>query len=591
MKGSDQLFESTPLLDWLPDETLFSLVSRIHSMSGHGEDWRTSLLLFGTSHTGIHHDLPNQVSAFADRTGNRLGTADTIARERTLLRYYSRFLSVGDEHDAVLALSGNTVANLKYRLGLLTSRFRAHHPLKACASCMAADVLEHGWAYWHLEHQFPGVWWCHTHNMPLRESLLKSTGVGRFLWHLPSTQSLRAWPHEIKANVESAEASLSSLARVTTDLIGGSITSEFKADYLYQTYRVELARRGWLTAGGSLHLTELATSFLEYSHRLRFLPELGTLPTTIEESKMQIGRLLRPMRGGTHPIRHILLIDWLFGEAGSFLNLYRSMVSACVSATDEKIPDISDRPEDDKSNALKEKLIQLIVVDGQSVRATAQQLGIDTATAMVWAAQCGIVVSRRPKILKAELRQLLITSLRDGIDKAVAAETYGISIVTVTQVLRSEVGLHDAWQSVRREQARIKARSDWSLLLTEYGKLGTKLLRSFNPAVYAWLYRNDRTWLQQNLPARDISPSHPVGSPRVAWDKRDIVLSTAVEEAALEISSNSGRSKIQLWQLYQQVPELKAKLSVLDRLPITKRAIERILGRRLGKSFSDDLLS
>jgi hypothetical protein len=210
---------------------------------------------------------------------------------------------------------------------------------------------------------------------------------------------------------------------------------------------------------------------------------------------------------------------------------------------------------------------------------------------MVWAAQCGIVVSRRPKILKAELRQLLITSLRDGIDKAVAAETYGISIVTVTQVLRSEVGLHDAWQSVRREQARIKARSDWSLLLTEYGKLGTKLLRSFNPAVYAWLYRNDRTWLQQNLPARDISPSHPVGSPRVAWDKRDIVLSTAVEEAALEISSNSGRSKIQLWQLYQQVPELKAKLSVLDRLPITKRAIERILGRRLGKSFSDDLLS
>lgn len=62
MESLSQLFESTPLLDWLPDETLFSLVSRIHSMSGHGEDWRTSLLLFGTRHTGIHHDLPNQIS-------------------------------------------------------------------------------------------------------------------------------------------------------------------------------------------------------------------------------------------------------------------------------------------------------------------------------------------------------------------------------------------------------------------------------------------------------------------------------------------------------------------------------------------------
>ena len=41
MKSSSQLFESTPLLDWLPDETFFSLVSRNHYLWGHdwGHDW------------------------------------------------------------------------------------------------------------------------------------------------------------------------------------------------------------------------------------------------------------------------------------------------------------------------------------------------------------------------------------------------------------------------------------------------------------------------------------------------------------------------------------------------------------------------
>jgi len=158
MNSPGQLFESTPLLDWLPDETFFSLVSRNHNLWGHAVDWRTSLLLFGSRQAGIHHDLPNGIGVFAERTGNQLGTADEIVRERTLLKYYGRFLSNENEQEAVLALSGNTVAHLKFRLGLLTSRFRANHPLKACTSCMAADVLEHGWAYWHMEHQFPGVW-------------------------------------------------------------------------------------------------------------------------------------------------------------------------------------------------------------------------------------------------------------------------------------------------------------------------------------------------------------------------------------------------------------------------------------------------
>lgn len=373
-----QLFESSPLLDWLPDETFFSWVSRNHRLWGHDADWRTSQLLFGSRQAGIHHDLPNGLGIFSKRTANQLGTAGAIARERTLLGYYGRFLSPGDEQEAVLALSGNSVAHLKFRLGLLTSRFRANHPLKACTACMAADVQEHGWAYWHLDHQFPGVWWCNTHGLPLRESLLKSTGVDRFLWHLPCIDSLRELPPEICHPTEAMLTSLFSLARTTVDLVAGTSLCELEPDYLYRAYRVELTHRGWVTEGGSLRLSIIAANFLEYARQLRLIPELDALPATIQESTVQIGRLLRPMRSGTHPLRHMLIIDWLFGDADSFLRLYRALPQDSASAVDDKKTDVVSTDEDDKFAEINAKLIQLMKIEGKSARATAQQLGVDT---------------------------------------------------------------------------------------------------------------------------------------------------------------------------------------------------------------------
>lgn len=589
MSNSGQLFESSPLLDWLPDETFFSWVSRNHRLWGHDADWRTGQLLFGSRQAGIHHDLPNGLGIFSERTANQLGTAGAIARERTLLRYYGRFLSPGDEQEAVLALSGNSVAHLKFRLGLLTSRFRANHPLKACTACMAADVQKHGWAYWHLQHQYPGVWWCNTHGIPLRESLLKSTGVDRFLWHLPCLDSLRELPPEISHPTGATLTSLSSLAKTEIDLVAGTRPCELDSDYLYRAYRAELTQRGWVTEGGSLRLSIIAAHFLEYSLRHRLIPELGAFPATIQESMAQIGRLLRPMRSGAHPLRHILIIDWLFGDADSFLRLYRALPRDLAPPVDDTKSENACMNEGDKFAEICIKLIQLMKTEGKSARATAQLLGVDTATVMVWAAKCGIEVSRRPKILKEEIRALLIASLRGGMDKAEASKIYGISIVTVTQVLRSEIGLHEAWKQCRQEHERAKARKGWRALMAEHGNIGIKLLRSLNPAVYAWLYRNDRPWLQKNLPIRGVSnPS--VGGARIDWDQRDIALSGAVEAAALAISSTNKRSAIQLWQLYQQVPELKAKFSVLDRLPLTQQVIERALNRR-SKSQADDLLT
>jgi TniQ len=179
-----------PLLSWLPDETLFSLCSRLHRLWGYSSSWKSAEVLFGGRRLGLHHDLPSALRTFSSRTGQLLGGPVPIAANRTLLRFYRPFLRPSAVAETVEIMGGPSVAHLKYKLGLLTSRFGANHPLKACIACMTADVERHGWAYWHAEHQFPGVWICPVHASPLRVSTLKHNGVERFSWQLPHDRNL-----------------------------------------------------------------------------------------------------------------------------------------------------------------------------------------------------------------------------------------------------------------------------------------------------------------------------------------------------------------------------------------------------------------
>jgi len=194
MRPFDGLFPQYQLLSWLPDETFFSLVSRHHSLWGHTTAAKTCELIFGRPRAGTHHDLPNSLQVFVDRVGEAAGDARTIAREHTLLSYYQAFLGAKAVDDVISSMAGPDVSHLKLRLGILTSRFRANHPLKACPSCMAEDAQTYGWAYWHLQHQYPGVWVCASHRVPLLQSSLKATGVQRFQWLLPNGGELQPVP-------------------------------------------------------------------------------------------------------------------------------------------------------------------------------------------------------------------------------------------------------------------------------------------------------------------------------------------------------------------------------------------------------------
>ncbi|MDD5177536.1 MAG: TnsD family Tn7-like transposition protein [Sterolibacterium sp.] len=581
---ADLLIGSSPLLEWLPDETLFSLCSRHHQYWGYSTSWQSAQVMFGGRRAGTHHDLPSGLDAFVCRTDANFGTADQIARDRTLLRYYRPFISPTATDTAVQTMRGPSVAHLKFQLGLLTSRFRANHPLKACTSCMRDDVEKNGWVYWHLQHQFPGVWACPLHGEPLLTSTVKSTGVERFLWHLPEDNRLNG---DWFAASHSATEALRALATLTTGLV------EFAADdgwldalAVQTTLRTRLAEKGWITAGGNARVTDAAADFLQHCAALRAAPELAGLPSNLEEAKNQIGLLIRPLRAGTHPLRLLVAIDWLFDGISEFIGAHVGRTGPDAAGHEADLA--GDRPAVNASQDERRMMLVRLIRSGESTSAAAAKVGVDVATAQAWATIAGIAVGRRPKILKTDIRAALVQDLRNGADKVAAAGQHGISVVTVTRILRTEVGLHVAWRAARTAKAQQSARKAWCELLASHGALGTKLMRAMNPAAYAWLYRNDRAWLTEHTPGARVDATAGRAS-SVRWDERDDELSGTVHRVVLRLSQDQAGKPLRLWQIYQALPELRAKLSVLERLPLTKLALEAALGRRRVQTTNADL--
>lgn len=550
---------------WLPDETLFSLCSRYHRASGQRLASTTCRLLFGHPNQGCAHDFPARLNHFLAVSGNALGSVEDIVEHHTVLPLYLRFASTNQVNATLNAAALNSSGRLKFQLGLLTSRFRANHPLKACPYCMDDDMNAHSTPYWHREHQLPGVWVCLRHGSKLETSNLKATGVSRFHWVLPSSSQFTD-----AAKPTALADSAVRLARMVVDLVGRSDV-RLSTPMLGAAFRAALAEKGFLT-GPKQRLKHAAAgdAYAAFLTPLLDLEQMDGLPSSADEACTEIARHIAPERSGIHPLRRLSLAAWLFDDLDQLLACVdRATAPKALEATD----DAKEAPtpvDPRRAQFLK------VLATGLSTSAASREAGIDTTTGMVWAASAGLATPRRPKTLKGDHRTLLIRLLRKGVSKADAASYSKVSVQTVTTLLRTEVGLHEAWRFAGFENARLRYRRTWQRFITMNPLSGVKAARMAEPATYAWLYRNDRDWLNEKIGDMAKAARHP--QPRVDWDKRDRQLADLIRGTALHLIEVERVRRIKLPQLYQRIPELKAKLNRLDRLPLTRAAIFDVIG-------------
>ncbi len=553
---------------WLPAETLYSWCGRYHHAAGNALDSTTCAQLFGAPRRGAAHDFPVGIDAFSARTGGALGDTATLIREHTLLPFYLPWHSLQAQRQAVAMLRAPSSGSLKFRLGLLTSRFGAHHPLRACDDCQEEDTQLYGAPYWHRPHQCPGVYVCQRHETPLRTARVKANGVGRFLFFLPQDRHLAPTPR-FDATQRRA---LAKLARFATNILDSATGTVFEPGRLSETYFAR-ARECRLTRGSrSLALDELARAYAAATEPLTCVNELAPALGEAEAVRERVARLFRSPRGRTHPLRHLVLMACLFPDWADFVRAYDADASPASS-------EAKCRRGPAASHAVRERFLRDVREHGVSLSAAAATAGIAVATAQDWATRAGVRVSVRPKRLRADLRSRVVAALKRGQKQEAIATALHIAPSLVRAVLRTEVGLRDQWREAQLHVRRAHWRGSLRALRRRHPAWSRKKLRARFKAGYAWLRRHDRVWLEQALPK--ATPRGSGGNhSRTDWRRRDRNLQEAVLGWANERRSSGKRARRVLpWQVCQAVPALRTHRRHLDRLPLTRAALERLCAR------------
>lgn len=534
IRTSAQQADTPPFPRWYEDEIFFSLCSRQHILLGNVQPRDTAAALFGVQERGIKHDFPFNLDAFETNTQGALGSADEIIAQRTILPFFAPFQSESAVQAAVQAMKSHSLGSIKYRLGLLTGRYGAEHPLKACTTCMNQDTAQKGVAYWHLIHQFPGVIVCPSHGCLLKNCTANRRWSGRFQWTLPSAGILSPI-----ANGQLSPAqydALKSLATAASGLASIGLGNHLDPQIVTRVYRQALN----ITTKSRVSLSNVARSFVTHTSMLRGLYPLHSLPSSTDGAMAFIGGLIRSPRGPSHPLKHLVLIIWLFESFDAFLRAYQEMMD---------VKTLEDAEEDEAGPVSASKSANRL----HDVAATGKP---------------------RPKVLKPAVRTKIMELLANGADKMTICAAFEITVSTVNKLLQSEPLVQQAWAQRRFDDARALRRKDLTALVNKMARLSAKALRERLPATYAWLYRNDKAWL---LAQTAQLPTIKRGNhSKVDWSAKDQALRSLVEQSLVKCFGAASGLQLSKAELYALIPWLPSCLEKKDQYRDTRAFLATI---------------
>lgn len=308
----------------LPDETVFSLLSRYHLNSANDSATTSLDELVGSHSISPTSNLPGYIGELVARLPDKSPvTADRIIENNTLLSYYRPFR----RRESVERAASGMVADRKdrvsvpLRIGAIpTLAKESMHP-RFCLACIGRDLEEFGVAYWHRSHQLPGVRVCYRHEILLSEKCTLCPIDFRKPHHLylPGFRCRRGHllliPDRMPWNREAVW-----LAKISHELLAGGLGS-IDPDVLVEVYSQAAQRRGLNSRRGYVNHAAV-TAAIELRYRSEFLQAMNLHRNRILNHNWPI-KLFHHSSHSQHPLKHLLLIGLFFESLTCFLQAVR----------------------------------------------------------------------------------------------------------------------------------------------------------------------------------------------------------------------------------------------------------------------------
>lgn len=359
--------------------------------------------------------------------------------------------------------------------------------LKACPECLHEDEINQPTSWWRSRQQWPSAFVCTKHHRFLASFSPETRRSALASWHLPTTNLFRQ-------SAQLPESTFDLLARI--DHWAGAVTDatrRFDPGILRYTYVLQARERGWLSADGSLRFRKLRDTFVEQFSSLAGEPTFHFINGSREDGFGFLGALLRQSPSGHHPLKHMLLMSFLFDAPADFSVTYDKTSQLLASGGKQALAD---------ELALTYRQLRQLVSDREgSVSSAAKLLGISVSQAVKHLNATGANYQRRSRVVGTNKEAELVGRLNRGESRQLIASTLGIRTSFIKDYLATRPELKKRWQTENFKHEREKHRQQLLSTLAAHPGLPIKKIRLVPANGFQWLLNNDRVWLQQQLPA------------------------------------------------------------------------------------------
>jgi hypothetical protein len=592
------------------DELLYSVLARYHIRSGNISPKATMKELFGSNTATAIIDLPSNLDNLIENMPvTARYTAEKLIFNHTLYPFYSIFLPQERAELVLNSMKGNNGGDIHTRAGISASSISSKQYLQFCPKCLNEDREKHGEFYWHRVHQIPGVMVCPKHKVLLQDSKVLVHSQNKHEYIPANEENCRIdeciIPDEgkevraitllkylnngvkNKTALKDLDAILEKLWILSNDaqcLLNQKISPK-PMDWFYHQYISKLIENGIANINGNVRQEELVDGFISYYGK-EFLHIVQSTVNKVDESNW-LGMIIRKHRKTFHPIRHLLMIHYLGLTLGEVF--YKEL--------DYKPFGESPWP---CLNAGAEHYLQQVVKDLKVAYGADVKSPIGTFTC-----SCGFIYTRRGPDGNEEDRyklgrikqfgQVWENKLKKLVNKRLSlnetARQLKVDANTVKKYVK-KLELKVYWENrteyvkentsdkhtVYKEEYAISLanhRQEWKGLMKQFPEKSKTELRKMNKALYAWLYRNDRDWLNQNSPEIVVIPTI---NNRVDWNHRDEEILRLVQETVFSMLKSSTKpDRITITQVGKKIGKLALLEKHLNKLPKTKDYLSSVV--------------
>ncbi|MCY6957426.1 TnsD family transposase [Clostridium brassicae] len=556
------------------DELIYSAIARYHYYTGNVDYKDTLQELFGKRSIIPSLEIGSNIDILAKNLGDRY-TAENIIKNHTIFPFYSPFLPKDRKKELLKEIKYQDGGGLYTKLGMVAGSICKKDAIYYCACCAKKEIQEYGEPYIHREHQLQGVFICPHDAAELKKYPLDKSNCSRIEFIRLDKKLLDL--RNIRLVDDKYYDKLYKISKDAYYLLQTDLNNIYKEKIL-DRYKNLLYEKELTTTSKRIKQRELYEEFISFYDK-GFL-ELMESNIDNDDEYNWLRVVTRNLKRTVHPIRHLLLINFLSGNIENFFNEINNEYNpfgkgpwTCLNSAAEHY----------KLNVVK----KLKITEDYKSR-----LPVGT-----FSCECGFVYSRKGPDKLEEDKYKIGRIKKFGkvwenkLREYLREEKYGLRELARLMncdpktILKFDTLLSTNY--LKRHNNTIKAEEKVveSKIGTIYKEhiLNTRVtnptatrteIRNMCKKEYMYLYRNDKKWLEDNLPLKSKSINR---NKKVDWDKRDIEFVALIKVKYKELLSKDSPIRITKSSIGKSAGILVTLEKNINKLPKTKKYLNQII--------------